>query len=547
MNRELEIRNFVPKDFWTLWAEFEAEEGTYKGKWFRKEEGRDLDRFDPEEAARELAERLRGKPGKVASVAARTEKKRPELLYDLTNLQKEANKRFGFTAEHTLEVAQELYEAKLISYPRTNSRCLTEADALKIPGWIRSLAQGQLQALRPFVDQLRTRWPVKLDKRFVNDKEVEDHTALVPTENPARSLSGDRLRLYELIARRFLAAFWPDAGGGPHHGHHQDRTRRPSRPPAPWSRSWAGPRWIRPTPGPGRNAKGAEGESRGGRGGRDPAPRGQGPGVETLDLAPKAGKTTPPKRMSEADLLGAMQGAGKELDDEELKGAMKDCGLGTPATRANIIETLLKRAYVERKRNILQPTAKGIELVKSIQAEALKSPQLTGEWEAHMERIRRGEARRDAFMERHPRLRHRRGGQAPGLGPPGPRRLPPLRPAHAPDPLHHPRSLLPPLRPCGTTEAVLSLRGRNVRRAILLRTAQSLLGWAPPPSLPAADMAKIDKFLQQMVNKGAAVLRLDPGDVPVVEVAGGHRIALSTQEMLGTVLDGLAKEILPED
>ena len=169
----------------------------------------------------------------MASVTARTEKKKPELLYDLTALQKEANKRFGFTAEHTLEVAQGLYEAKLISYPRTNSRCLTEADAQKIPGWIKAIDQGQLAALHPFVADLRKRWPVKLDKRFVNDKEVEDHTALVPTENPARNLQGDPLRIYELIARRFLAAHWPDrieakTTSSP------GSTRRRSRPPARW-------------------------------------------------------------------------------------------------------------------------------------------------------------------------------------------------------------------------------------------------------------------------------------------------------------------------
>ncbi len=206
VNRELEIQNFVPKDFWTLWAQFQAAAGGYRGKWFRKEG----DRFDTEAEAVAMAEALAGKPGKVASVSARTEKKKPELLYDLTALQKEANKRFGFTAEHTLEVAQGLYEGKLISYPRTNSRCLTEADALKIPGWIKAIGQGQLAALQPFVDDLRKRWPVRLDKRFVNDKEVEDHTALVPTESPARTLQGDPLRIYELIARRFLAAHWPD-------------------------------------------------------------------------------------------------------------------------------------------------------------------------------------------------------------------------------------------------------------------------------------------------------------------------------------------------
>ncbi|MDR3671400.1 MAG: DNA topoisomerase 3 [Holophaga sp.] len=397
VNRELEIQNFVPKDFWTLWAQFQAAAGSYKGKWFRKEG----DRFDTEAEAKAMAAALAGKPGRVASVSARTEKKKPELLYDLTALQKEANKRFGFTAEHTLEVAQALYEAKLISYPRTNSRCLTEADALKIPGWIKAIGQGQLTALHPFVADLRKRWPVKLDKRFVNDKEVEDHTALVPTESPAKTLRGDQAAIYELIARRFLAAHWPDRI--------EAKTTLVTRIDKESFKTTGtvvkALGWSELDPPHGRPKK--ETKSRDGEEPDTEADEDSGTlpavvkdeRVETTDLGTKAGQTTPPKRMSEADLLGAMQSAGKELDDEGLKGAMKDCGLGTPATRASIIETLLKRAFVERKRNILQPTAKGIELVKSIQADALKSPQLTGEWEAQMERIRRGEAMRGAFME----------------------------------------------------------------------------------------------------------------------------------------------------
>lgn len=395
VNRELEITNFVPKDFWTLWALFQAEEGTYKGKWF----GKEGDRFETEEAARALAERLAGLPGKIASVTAKTEKRKPELLYDLTNLQKEANKRFGFTAEHTLEVAQDLYEAKLISYPRTNSRYLTEADAQKASGWIKAIAQGQLTELQPFVEDLRKRWPVKLDKRFVNDKEVEDHSALVPTENPAKNLSGDKLKVYELIARRFLAAFFPERIEGKTTivtkiEKETFKTTGTVVKELGWSA--VDPPHSRP-----KKAKEAgEGDDP-----EDDEDSGTLPvvkkdeTVDTKELFPKAGKTTPPKRMSEADLLGAMQSAGKELDDEELKGAMKDCGLGTPATRANIIETLLKRGYVERKRNILQPTTKGIELIQSIQVESLKSPQLTGEWEARLERMRRGEVPRDDFME----------------------------------------------------------------------------------------------------------------------------------------------------
>jgi DNA topoisomerase-3 len=196
VNRELEITHFVPKDFWTLWALFQAEGGAYKGKWFKKTEGKEQDRFDQEDEVKALAARLAGLPGKVASVTAKTEKKKPELLYDLTNLQKEANKRFGFTAEHTLEVAQDLYEAKLISYPRTNSRYLTEADAQKAAGWIKALAQGQLTELAPFVEDLRQRWPVKLDKRFVNDKEVED---LVPPNSQYIVPAPERCNLFARV------------------------------------------------------------------------------------------------------------------------------------------------------------------------------------------------------------------------------------------------------------------------------------------------------------------------------------------------------------
>ncbi len=404
VNRELEIQNFVPRDFWTLWARFQAEQGSYRGKWFRRAEGREVDRFDTEAEAKALAEALRGKPGQVASVTARTERKKPELLYDLTALQKEANKRFGLTAEHTLEVAQGLYEAKLISYPRTSSRCLTEADAQKIPGWIKAVAQGQLEALHPFVADLRKRWPVQLDKRFVNDKEVEDHSALVPTENPARNLQGDSLRIYELIARRFLAAHWPDRIEAKttiitRIAKETFKTTGTVVKALGWSE--VDPPHSRPGKDPrakdqAKEGAGEESEEAEDSGALPPVAKDE--AVATQELCPKAGQTSPPKRLTEADLLGAMQSAGKDLDDEELKGAMKDCGLGTPATRASIIETLLKRGYVERRRNVLQPTPKGVDLIAGIRAEALKSPQLTGEWEAQMERIRRDETGREAFM-----------------------------------------------------------------------------------------------------------------------------------------------------
>ena len=289
----------------------------------------------------------------------------------------------------------------LFRSPRTNSRYLTESDAQKSAGWIKAIAQGQLSHLKPFVEELRSRWPVKLDKRFVNDKEVEDHSALVPTENPARNLDGDRLKVYDLIARRFLAAHFPERIEG--------KTAIITKIDNETFKTTGtvvkelGFSAVDPPHGRPKKEKSKSGDTEGDEPDEDedsgelPA-LSKGEQVAASSLAPKAGKTSPPKRMSEADLLGAMQTAGKELGDEELKGAMKDCGLGTPATRANIIETLLKRGYIERKRSILQPTAKGIELIRSVKAETLKSPEMTGVWEARLERMRRGEGERDEFM-----------------------------------------------------------------------------------------------------------------------------------------------------
>jgi len=420
VRRELDIRDFKPQPFWTLRARFAHPNGNYEGRWFKtgagakgrrlegaekdvgpeEQEGPVQERFATEAEARALAANLEGKPGKIRSATGRTEKKKPELLYDLTALQKEANKRFGFTAEGTLGLAQTLYEKQLISYPRTNSRHLTEADAQKAPHWIKALAQGQLTELQPFLDALRKQWPVKLDKRFVNDKEVEDHAALVPTEKPAKGLVGDELRIYELIARRFLGAYFPDRVEAKttiitEVEGETFKTNGTVVKEEGWSA--IDPPHRRKKVEKIADSAEVEDEAEEDIEGGLPAVK-KGEAVEVASLHPKEGKTTPPKRMSEGDLLSAMQGAGKDLDDEALRGAMRDCGLGTPATRANMIETLIKRTYIERKRNVLLPTDKGIRLIQGLPAEALRSAELTGSWEARLERMRRGEESRATFM-----------------------------------------------------------------------------------------------------------------------------------------------------
>lgn len=403
VNRQKEIDHFVPKDFWTVLGTFKPDgrEDTYRGRWFRTQEGKDVERLDTEDEARAIADRVRGKPGVVQSVEGRTDKRKPELLYDLTALQKEANKRFKWSAEHTLEVAQQLYEAKLLSYPRTSSRHLTGDDAKKAPQWLQSLNRGPYV---PFVNDIKAMGKGQvpaLGKRFVDDKQVEDHSAIVVTEK-APPVAGDRLdlptdqaKLYDLVAKRLLAAWYPDRV----EAKTTLVTRVECQPAAELFKTTgtvlkdAG--WTVVDPPPVREKKDDDEDA-----GLPPLKKGE--KVRAVDVVPKAGKTSPPKPMSEADLLGAMQGAGRELDDEELRGAMKDAGLGTPATRAAMIETLLKRGYVERhteRKNVtLRPTPKGIGLIDSIQVDALKSPLLTGQWEAAMEQIRRGTHDRQAFM-----------------------------------------------------------------------------------------------------------------------------------------------------
>jgi DNA topoisomerase-3 len=425
VRRELDIRDFKPQAFWTLRARFAHPNGTYGGRWYKagagakahgatgrrpegaeqdvrpeEKDGQTQERFATEAEALALATSLKGKPGRIRSATGRTEKKKPELLYDLTALQKEANKRFGLTAEGTLGLAQNLYEKQLISYPRTNSRYLTEADALKAPQWIKALAQGQLLALQPFLDELRKRWPVKLDKRFVNDQEVEDHAALVPTEKPAKGLAGDELRIYDLIARRFLGAYFPDRVEAKTTIITEVETETfKTNGTVVKEEGWSAvdpPHRRKQTEKVADPAEGEEDAEEDTERGLPSVKKGE--AVEVTALLPKEGKTTPPKRMSEGDLLSAMQGAGRELDDEALRGAMRDCGLGTPATRANMIETLIKRTYIERKRNVLLPTDKGIRLIQGLPAEALRSAELTGSWEARLERMRRGEETRAVFM-----------------------------------------------------------------------------------------------------------------------------------------------------
>ncbi len=402
VRRENEIANFVPKDFWTLVARFRTADGqTYTGRWYKPGEGdAAVERFDTEQAAQQMRQRLLAGQAHVQKVDKKQEKRKPELLYDLTALQREANKRFGLTAEQTLAIAQELYEAQLISYPRTNSRYLTQQDAAQAPSWLSALDRGPWAA---WVGQVRAmgqggQFP-PVGKRFVDDKEVEDHPAITVTNKAVRmveaepQLSADQQRIYDLVARRLLSTWFGDRI-------EQKTTAvtavQPDQGEVELFKTTGAvvidPGWTavdQPRRDKSTRLDDDDGEL---------PPLRRGEPVDVVELMTKAGKTSPPKPMSEADLLAAMQGAGKLIDDEELRGAMKDSGLGTPATRANIIETLIKRDYATRKGKNLVATPLGVALIAGLPLDTLKSPEMTGQWEATMERIRRGQADPAAFV-----------------------------------------------------------------------------------------------------------------------------------------------------
>lgn len=388
--RDKEIENFVPTDFWTVLADLSTSGGNYTGKWFRKDsEGKEVDRFDREEDAKKLIASLKGLGAHVESVIQKDVKRPPEMLYDLTTLQRECNKRFGMTAEETLNVAQQLYEElRVISYPRTNSRHLTPAEEEKLPDLLAKLHKQEDYA--SIVDEIRSNSYDKkrLGKRFVDASKVEDHHAIIPTGQCSGSMNQKQKAVYDLIVRRMLAMYFPDRVEAKTTiitkiGEHFFKTNGTVCKEEGWSR-------IDPFT---KEKKEEDNEET-----TLPTVK-EGEAVGVDKIYSKKGKTTPPKPYTEDTLLGAMETAGKFVEDDELRAAMKDSGLGTPATRAAIIETLLKRKFIERKRTTIRVTEAGARLIESIDVEAIKSPTLTGEWEAKLSKMARGEYDRTRFMK----------------------------------------------------------------------------------------------------------------------------------------------------
>jgi DNA topoisomerase-3 len=392
VEREEKIKKFVPRNYWEIHGTFGAQAGEYVGRWldekFSRKEGDD--QFKQERVwdvsfAEAIKAKCLGKPGIVTEESKPTTSMSPQL-YDLTTLQREANGRFGFSAKNTLGLAQALYERhKVLTYPRTDSRALPEDYLETVKTTMAMLADTNYRT--PAETILKNGW-VRPNKRIFNNAKVSDHFAIIPTVIAPKHLSEPEQKLYDLVTKRFLAIFYPAA----EFLVTTRITRVENEPFKSEGKVMVNAGWLAVY---GKEA--AESDDT-----PSLVPVKPGETVRTEKIEVEANVTKPPARYSEATLLGAMEGAGKLIDDEELREAMSDKGLGTPATRATIIEGLIWEKYVVRNGRELQPTAKAfsiITLLRGLEIPQLSSPELTGEWEFKLNLMARGKMKRDDFMK----------------------------------------------------------------------------------------------------------------------------------------------------
>jgi DNA topoisomerase-3 len=392
--REEEIRAFTPEPYWLVDARFEPSEDSSRRYGGRFHAGA-KPRLATEAQALAIVAAVRDGAGEITKVEKREVIEKPPMLYDLTSLQRDANTRFGFSARRTLGAAQRLYEEhKALTYPRTNSRFLTSDMAEEIK------PTAELVGVRAEYRDA-ARYVVGLDvlplARVIDDAKVTDHHAIIPTraEHPVDKMDGDDLRVYDMVVRRFLAAFHPEAVLESTRvettvAEHVFRTRGKVL----LVPGWRGVYMTAVEEAPAADAPVDDDEV------NDQAlPRlEQGEPSRTLEVESLAKETKPPRRYTDASLLGAMETAGKLVDDEALREAMKDSGIGTPATRAAIIERLIDVGYVERDGRSLVATEKGLNVIRLLGEHALTSPDLTGRWEQRLGQIERGEDSREKFM-----------------------------------------------------------------------------------------------------------------------------------------------------
>jgi DNA topoisomerase-3 len=443
VERELEIRNFVPESYVEIEATFDATESSgssspqiYTGSFVPEPQATSAHRFslvppagekdEPKiEAAEwratvegrveEILERVRGGDARVGKIDTRKKRQPAPFLYDLTELQRHGNRMFGWSAKKTLQVAQALYEQKkVISYPRTDSRHVSESIAGTLPGIVTAIGDRYPGLLAPGTGEK------PLSKRYVDDSKVTDHHAILPTAVRSRpSLSADEEKLYDLICRRLLMAWHGDLVTAHTSVVTEVKSEQAldlfiSRGTQTLEPGWK----VLDLPLPGgrsgkttkkatrKTSKKASGKARAADDSDDdpsgdqelPAVLAEGLEVEVVKVDKQEKQTRPPRRFTEATLLTAMETAGKALDDRELSEAMRERGLGTPATRAEIIETLLRREYIERQKKSLVATDKGIRLIDRVHP-LVKSPAMTGEWEAKLKAIEQRKGELDTFLE----------------------------------------------------------------------------------------------------------------------------------------------------
>ncbi|PWB43049.1 MAG: DNA topoisomerase III [Rhodocyclales bacterium] len=391
VEREERIRAFRPRDYWEVEAEFAAVAGTYRGRWFDEKFAKlDDEHAKPErlwdvKRAEALRKKCLGKHGTVEEESKPTTQLSP-LLFDLTSLQREANGRFGFSAKTTLALAQALYERhKALTYPRTDSRYLPEDYIPTVKETLKSFSGTPYAG---FAGQILKGGWAHPNKRIFNNAKVSDHFAIIPTGTTPKNLSDAEQKLYDLVTKRFLSIFFPPA--------EYNVTTRITRVEGEAFKTegkvLVAPGWLA------IYGKEAQGED------ETPSlvPIKPKERVWAIDVEVKANQTKPPARFTEATLLTAMEGAGKLIEEEELREAMSARGLGTPATRAATIEGLIQEEYVHRNGRELQPTAKAFSLMVALSTlgiDELHSPELTGHWEYKLKQMEQGELERNEFMD----------------------------------------------------------------------------------------------------------------------------------------------------
>lgn len=380
VSRENEIKNFRPSDYWTIQADF----GDYFGEW-RDNSGNS--RIFDGKKAEEIAARLKGHNGTIKDVHTDSKSELSPLAYDLTELQREANRRLGFSAQKTLSVLQDLYEThKIVTYPRTDSRYISSDIVPTLPARLKSAAQGPYADLiKPILEK-----PISTTKRFVDNSKVSDHHAIIPTEQPVKlsALNGEEKNLYDLIVRRFIAVLYPP--------YRYDQTTIITA--VNGESFYSKGRVVKDLGWRKAESRGAQRDEEDDMPEQSLSAQQKGSIKTVKSLKVNKSKTKPPARYTEATLLTAMESPGKFIEDEELRESIKAGGLGTPATRAEIIEKLLYANYIERHGKELVPTSKGMQLIDLV-PERLKSPELTAQWELRLSEIAKGRGSRKEFIE----------------------------------------------------------------------------------------------------------------------------------------------------